>query len=350
MKDFLNVAVIGTGNISRHHLQAYAQNPRVRIVALCDVDEDKLREKGEQFNVEKRYVAYRKMLDECPEIDAVSVCTWNSEHAPAAICALQHGKNVLCEKPMADTVAAAERMVAAEKASKGRLMPGFVRRFGNDAEIVKDFIDNGYLGDLYYAKATYIRRNGCPGGWFTDKAFAGGGPLIDLGVHVIDLVRYLAGSPQATEAFGTVSHRLGMKPYQKGAKSYDWNATPGQYKTDCEDFAAAMVRFDGGMTLQVETSFTLHTGQDRATIELYGTKGGVTLSPELAIHTNVNGYPVDMTFPVPTALSFDGLFDKEVSHFVDCCLDGKPFRATGDDGLEMMKILDSIYASAGETR
>ena len=160
------------------------------------------------------------MLAELPEIDAVSVCTWNAAHAECTIAALNAGKHVLCEKPMAMNAAEAQAMLDAAKRNDRLLMIGFVRRFGNDCAIAKDLIEHDRMGDIYYAKATYLRRNGCPGGWFGDKARSGGGPLIDLGVHVIDLTRYLMGKPKPVSVYGATFHKLGDRRSIKSERGY----------------------------------------------------------------------------------------------------------------------------------
>ena len=209
MEQKLKVAVIGCGGISGCHLEAYSKNPNVEIYALCDVNEKNLNRRGDQYHVERRYTDKDKMLAELPEIDAVSVCTWNAAHAECTIAALNAGKHVLCEKPMAMNAAEAQAMLDAAKRNDRLLMIGFVRRFGNDCTIAKDLIEHDRMGDIYYAKATYLRRNGCPGGWFGDKARSGGGPLIDLGVHVIDLTRYLMGKPKPVSIYGATFHKLG---------------------------------------------------------------------------------------------------------------------------------------------
>ena len=180
--DKLKVAVVGNGGISGVHLRGYSLNPDVEIYALCDINEERLNRRGDEYHVDpaRRFTDVNEMLAACSEIEAVSVCTWNAAHAQCAIAALNAGKHVLCEKPMAMTVEEAEAMKAAAEKNNKLLMIGFVRRFGNDCAIMKDFIDNGYFGDIYYAKATYLRRKGCPGGWFGDKTRSGGGPLIDL--------------------------------------------------------------------------------------------------------------------------------------------------------------------------
>ena len=162
----LKIGVIGVGNIAECHIQAYKKNPHVELYAFCDINEERLKAKGEHHGVTRLYTDKDQMLAELPELDAVSVCTWNSAHAPCAIAALNAGKHVLVEKPMAANAEEARAMQEAAERGGKLLMVGFVRRYGNDAKILKDFIGNDFFGDMYYAKATYLRRNGNPGGWF----------------------------------------------------------------------------------------------------------------------------------------------------------------------------------------
>jgi predicted dehydrogenase len=288
------------------------------------------------------------MLAQVPELDAVSVCTWNSEHAPTAIAALNAGKHVLCEKPMAVNEAAAREMLNAAEKNNKLLMIGFVRRFGNDCGILKDFIDKDYLGEIYYAKATYLRRNGNPGGWFGDKARSGGGPLIDLGVHVIDLSRYLMGNPKPVSIYGAAFQKLFNRPHIKALKNYRASSALDGRPDPCdvEDLAAAMIRFDNGAVLQIEAAFSLNIKADKGELEFFGTRGGAKLSPELEIYTEMNDYLADVNLAAPTALSFNGLFEGEIAHFVDCIRSGTPCRAPARDGVEIMRILDGIYESA----
>ena len=164
----LKIGVIGNGNISGVHLRAYSLNPNVEIYALCDINEKAMQRRAKEYGVTRLFTDVNEMV-KLPELDAVSVCTWNAAHAECAIAALNAGKHVLCEKPMAMNADEARRMQEAAEKNGKLLMIGFVRRFGNDCAILKDFIDNGYFGDIYYAKATYLRRKGCPGGWFGDK-------------------------------------------------------------------------------------------------------------------------------------------------------------------------------------
>ena len=340
----IKVGIIGVGNIAECHINGYLHNPDVELYAFCDINEKRLKAKGEKYGVTRLFTDKDEML-KLKEIDAVSVCTWNAAHAECSIAALNAGKNVLCEKPMAMNAEQALAMQAAAEKSGKLLMIGFVRRYGNDCKILKDFIDNGYMGDIYYTKATYLRRNGCPGGWFGDKSRSGGGPLIDLGVHVIDLTRYLAGCPKPVSVFGATFNKLGNRPGIKKDPGFYRASDTGKDIFDVEDFASAMVRYDNGMVLSIEAAFSLNLKSDTGTIELFGTKAGAKLSPELEIFTNMNGYMTNVQLTMPTALSFEGLFENEINHYIDCVKNGTECVSPAKDGVMLMKILDAIYKS-----
>ena len=341
----IKVGVIGTGGISGVHLGGYSRNPNVEIYALCDINEKNLAKRAEEYKVSRTFTDYREMLA-LKELDAVSVCTWNSAHAECAIAALRAGKRVLCEKPMALNTAQAQEMEKAAKENDKLLMIGFVRRFGNDCAVLKDFIDNGSFGEIYYAKAQYLRRKGCPGGWFGDKSRSGGGPLIDLGVHVIDLCRYLMGGPQPVSVYGATFNKLGDRRHIKDARGYSSTVVSKDDIFDVEDMATALIRFDNGAVLSVEASFSLNIEKDVGNIELFGTKAGCKLDPELTIFTDMNDYLANVKLAQSTALSFDGLFDNEINHFVECIETGRPCRNPAQDGVTLMRILDGIYESA----
>ena len=343
----LKVAVIGVGGISAYHIEPYMKNPNVELYALCDIDEAKLKLKGEKYNITRLYTDAETMLTELPEIDAVSVCTSNDAHAKCSIIALNKGKHVLCEKPMAKNYNEALEMIKAQQESGKTLGVGFVRRYGKDAELAKEFIDNGKLGEVYYAKARYVRRNGCPGRWFGDIEKSGGGPLIDLGVHVIDLVRYLCGSPKAVSVYGCTFSKLKNRPNIKSPRIFlgsdQVNTTPDVFNV--EDLATALVRFDNGLVLSVETSFTLNTEGDDGAVEIFGTKGGLKFNPELKFYTEMENYMVDVSFPNPVKFESEG-FAAQINGFVDMAINGTEFRGDSESGLELMRIIDAIYLSA----
>jgi predicted dehydrogenase len=340
------IGIIGVGGISAFHIESYRKNPDVEVAAFCDINRERLDLMGTKYDVKKRFTRAQDMLTQVPELDAISVCTWNSEHAPMTIAALNAGKHVLCEKPMATSEAAAQEMLETAEKNGKILMIGFVRRFGNDCRVLKDFIKAGTLGELYYAKATYLRRHGNPGGWFGDKSRSGGGPLIDLGVHVIDLSRYLMGNPRPVSVYGAAFQKLFNRPHIKGVKGYVASSAAGKDPCDVEDLATAMIRFDNGAVLQIEASFSLNIKKDRGELEFFGAAGGARLNPELELYTEINDYLADVNLANPTALSFDGLFEAEINHFVDCVRNGTPCRAPAADGVVIMRILDAIYESA----
>ncbi len=345
--DKIKIGIIGVGSISECHVAGYKALENVELYAACDVNEKRASEFAEKHGFKHVFSDYNEML-KLEQLQAVSVCTWNNVHAEISIAALKAGKHVLCEKPMAMNAGEATEMEAAAEAAGKVLMIGFVRRFGNDTRILKDFIDNGMMGDIYYAKASYLRRFGCPGGWFGDKSRSGGGPLIDLGVHVIDLVRYLMGKPKAVSVTGATFDKLGARDNIAQEKAYTAADKSGIF--DVEDMAVAMIRFDNRAVLQVETSFSLNTKKDQGSIELFGSKSGAKLDPKLEFYSEMNNYLVDVTPAHDTALSFDGLFENEISHFVECISKGTSCISTAADGIEIMRIIDAVYESARTRR
>ena len=339
----IKIGIIGAGGISECHISGYKALENVELYAVCDINEQRAINCSKKHDFKHVFTDYNEMLKLC-ELDAVSVCTWNSVHAPAVIAALKAGKHVLCEKPMAINAKEAVEMEKAAKEAGKILMIGFVRRFGNDTKVLKDFIDNGMMGDIYYTKASYLRRLGCPGGWFGDKKRSGGGPLIDLGVHVIDLVRFLMNKPKAVSVTGATFDKLGTRSNIKQEKAYV--AADVSDIFDVEDMAVAMIKFDNGAVLHVETSFSLNIKKDIGDIELFGSKAGAKLDPKLEFYSEMNNYLVDVTPAHDTALSFNGLFENEIAHFIDCVAKGTKCISPAEDGVEIMKIIDAVYESA----
>lgn len=341
----IKLAMVGVGSISESHLKGYQNNADVEVYAFCDINPERLKYMGEKWGVSRLYTDEAEMLKALPEIDAVDVCTWNAAHAPCAIMALEAGKHVFCEKPMATTATEAEAMkAAADKAGK-ILMIGFVRRFGKDCDLVTDFINGDRLGEIYYVKASYLRRNGNPGGWFGNKALSGGGPLIDLGVHVIDLARYLMGKPKPVSVYGATFHKLGARKNIKTAKAYVSAGASENDICDCEDLASAIIRFEGGATMFIDASFSLNISKPDNNVQLYGTKGGVKISDKVELYTELDGYLADVSFDGDTGFGMD-VFTKELKNYSDAILGKAECRNPAEDGVQIMKILDAIYKSA----
>jgi predicted dehydrogenase len=286
-----------------------------------------------------------------PDIEAVSICVPNKYHASIAIDALNAGKHVLCEKPLAINGAEAERIVAAARANNKLLMVAFNNRFAGNSRALKTIVDQGTLGPIYYAKAAWLRRNGIPGfgGWFTTKAVAGGGPLIDIGVHLLDLALYFMGYPEPVSVVGSTYHEFG--PRGKGANA-SWAATDLVLTNtfDVEDFAIGLVKFANGATLFVEASWAGHQERnDDISLHLFGRDGGVSMiMPDyrkadcVRVFTEIGGIPVDIT----PRYSLDDEYAQEVRHFVDCIREGAETLAPGEQGARLMHIIDALYESA----
>ncbi|MBP3347406.1 MAG: Gfo/Idh/MocA family oxidoreductase [Clostridia bacterium] len=340
----IKIAIIGVGGISGCHIDNYKKNPDVELYAFCDIDEAKLKMKGQMHGITRLYTDVDTMLAELPEIDAVSVCTWNSQHAPCTIKALDAGKDVICEKPMSINVEDAMKMKEAAERNGKILMLGFVRRYGRDCRIMKDLEKEGDFGDIYYTKARYIRRRGNPGGWFANKEMSGGGCLIDLGVHVIDYVRYVMGCPKPISVYGATFDKLG----NKGAAEGEWQASSsGGGICNVEDLAVAIVRFDNGAVLNIETSFELN-GESPTdnSIQIFGTKSGAILQDGIKIYSDIGGHMINTTLCEPSSADFSEMFTSEINHFVDCVKNQKQPISTAEDGVLLMKILMGIYESA----
>lgn len=341
----LKVGIIGCGGIGNVHARTYKCFPdECEIVAACDIDEEKLAKFAENHGIARTYTDFDEMMKK-EKLDCVSVCTWNSAHASAAIAALDGGANVICEKPMAMNAAEAEEMQKARDRSGKILMIGFCRRFGDDCNMMLDFIKSGNMGDIYYAKATYLRRNGFPGGWFGDSKYSRGGPLIDLGVHVMDLVRYLAGCPKPVEAFGVTYNNLGLGRAKGEPKAWH-SSTKGNFKYDVEDFCSAMVRFDNGLTLVLETSFNLNLKKDTGYVDIFGTKAGAHMENGIELYTDIAGHFINATPTGRTTFDFDGIFRGEIKSFLECVRGEHPCVTPAEDGVAIMKIIDAIYESA----
>ncbi len=341
----LRVGIIGTGGISNAHMAGYKALPEeVEVVAVCDINEPKVIAYAEKYGVSAWYTDYNEMLAK-ENLDCVSVTTWNSAHMPATVAALNAGVNVICEKPMAMNAGEAELMLDAARKNGKLLQIGFVRRFGGDARAAKRYIDAGALGEIYYGKAQYLRRRGCPGGWFGDKAYSGGGPLIDLGVHVMDLVRYLGGCPKPISAFGATFNNLTATRDEAGEKAWVTTTDSKGFKFDVEDFTSAMIRFDNGLIMTVEASFNLNIKHDYGAVELFGTKSALHIDP-FEVYSDVDAEYPELKPEEPTMFEFSKAFNAEIAAFIDSVKNGTPCKAPAEDGVALMKIIDAIYKSA----
>lgn len=334
----LKIGIVGAGNIAVNaHLPAYPQCDNVEVVAIADLNLDRAKEAAEKFNIPAYYGSVEEMLQNA-ELDAVDICTWNNGHAPVCIAAAKAGKHVVCEKPMAMSLADAKEMEAAVKEAGVTFMLAVPGRFADENMAVREMFENGELGDVYYAKVANVRRRGTPTGWFTDKKTSGGGPVIDIGVHSIDAAWYLMGNPKPTRVSAQVFAPHG--DYQ--TKGVDrWQGTPcPDNQFDCEDAGAGIIHFENGAAMLFEATWAIN-GPSHTDVQLVGSNAGITLGP-LTVYGERNGYLSDDTVTVGETDRFAG----ELRHFAQSVLDGTMPKYPLEQAVQMQEMLEAIYTSA----
>jgi predicted dehydrogenase len=347
----IRVGVIGAG-IGQVHLAAYTTLPGVEVIGLADLNDERAREVAATYAVPETYHDYVDLLARA-DLDAVSVCLPNALHAPVALAALQHGKHVLVEKPMARTVAEADAMIAAAAAAGRVLMVSFNYRYRGDVQWLRQYIDSGALGRIYYAKAHWMRRSGIPrlGSWFVSREQAGGGPLIDLGVHVLDLALYLMDEPRPQAVSAATYAEFGPRGLKGGGGT--WQPQPGEaLPYEVEDLATAFIRLDGGATLLLEASWATHgAAGDDFGVTLYGTEGGAELlirnygsEHTVRVFTDIAGVPTDLAPHTPKGEGHLGV----IRRFVAAIGAGEPPVPSAAEGLSRTTLLAACYQSAAD--
>ena len=341
----LKIGIIGAGAISECHIESYIKNPEVKLCAICDVNENTAKLRAEKYSISKYCSDYKDILDD-ESIDAVSIVTPTFTHKNIVIEALKKGKHVLCEKPPAMNY---EEALECEKTAKetGKiLMYAFVVRFSKEVKFMKEYIDSGKMGEIYYAEASRINRCNKIGGWFINKDKAGGGALIDGAIHEIDTALYLMGYPKATSGKGFTSQiNENLPDIAKGTGAGWISSDVNSYERTVESLASGYVHFDNGACLYVKASWVLNTIKEGRNVELNGTKAGLQYNGAKIdmIELSDTGYFMETS---PQLNDTVDLFDGEINHFVGCCLGKEELICTPEQGTEIMKIISGIYESA----
>jgi predicted dehydrogenase len=345
----VRVGVIGLGFAGEAHLKSYRQLPNVQVVALAGLEEDKLAHLGTTYEVPHLYRHYEELLAR-DDIDAISICVPNYLHASIAMAAFEGGKHVLCEKPLARTGAEAEQIMQSAIKANRVLKVVFNQRARSDVQALKRYIEMGGLGSIYYAKASWMRRYGIPGrgSWFINKEMAGGGPLLDVGIHMLDLALYLLDEPKVLTVSASTYAELG------GRDDTLNKVKPGKYyvgsKYEVEDLATAFLRLSGGTTLLLEASWVTHSSaEDDFGVLFYGIEGGAEIKVKnynwqdtLRIFTDMVGVPVEIQ---PKLTRGEGHL-AVVREFIAAITSGNWSAHNGSEGLYRARILDACYASA----
>lgn len=345
----LKIALIGAGGIGRgRHMLGYSHMDNVEIVAICDILEERAKSVAAEFGVPAYYTDYHDVL-KIEGLDAVDICTPNDLHSVIAIDALNAGLNVFCEKPDAKNVEEAEKMKAAAEKNGKLLMVMRNNRYWLTSEFLKKYIADGKMGNIYAAKCGWQRRRGIPGkgGWFTTKERSGGGPLIDLGVHMIDLAIWLMGNPRPVSVSGATYTKFANSDVSDSANSsFGDKVEDGTF--DVEDLAMGFIRFDNGACMQIEFSWASNVEKENSFVQLYGDKAGSywsTNDQKLKIFTEELGKTVDY---LPNINNSEGIqiHEANLRHFADCLLNGTEPMFKPQEGIDMIKILQGIYKSA----
>ncbi|RKY03285.1 gfo/Idh/MocA family oxidoreductase [Candidatus Poribacteria bacterium] len=335
----IKVGVIGVGGIAQGaHIPNYMKIPGVKVYAVCDIIEERAKEVAKRFDVPYYFTDYKKLV-EMDELDAVSVCTPNKFHKDPTVAALKAGKHVLCEKPMATSAEEGREMVEAAKKSGKILMIGMNNRFRGESQVLKKLIDEGELGEIYFARAFAIRRRGIPSwGVFVRKDMSGGGPMYDIGVHILDLTMWLMGFPKPRGVYGVTYRKFGDRPDAAagGWGMWDWK------HFDVEDFAAAFIKFENGASLYLEASWASNIEKDEFNSYLLGDKAGARLFP-LQIYGELRGTLVNIT---PAHVPSLNSHEEEIRRFIQAIREGKPSPIPPEESLTVQKILDAVYKSA----
>lgn len=287
------------------------------------------------------YTDVERMFAEA-ELDAVVNCLPNSLHSSVSVAAFDAGFHVLCEKPMATSLSEAEAMVDAARKNNRKLLIGLTKRFQGDSMAAKQLVLNGVLGDVYYSKAGWMRRNGIPGwgSWFTRSELAGAGPIYDIGVHALDLTCWLGGTFDVDQVLASSYAEFG--PEKRGYG--DWGAVNDSGYYDVEDLASALIKMKDGSTVAFEVSWAANVPSSEFSVMVLGDKAGLDMRG-LMIHST-DGSEVD------TSLEFKETdsYWEEMSHFIDCIVNDREPVTKPDEMLGLQRMLDMILLSAKENR
>ena len=346
----LKIGIVGCGGIANgKHLPAIKNNGNFEIVAFCDLIEERAKKAKEEYGTQesKVYTDYRELLKD--ELDAVYVLTPNNAHAPVAIAAMKAGKHVMCEKPMAKTYAEAKEMVEAAKETGKILTIGYQNRYRGDSQYLKRACENGDLGEIYYGKAHAVRRRAVPTwGVFLDEEKQGGGPLIDIGTHALDLTLWMMDNYEPESVTGSVFRKLADQT-ETGNAWGDWD--PEKYTV--EDSAFGFIKMKNGATISLEASWALNTlDVDEAKTSLCGTRAGADMKDGLRINRiQYNRQCVEKPMLDANGVAFyDGTEEKDADVeqrvFYNAVMKGEPLTVLPEQALVVTQILEAIYESA----
>jgi predicted dehydrogenase len=327
--DKLKIAVVGAGRIAQvAHLPNWSKMDDVELVAICDVDKGKASNLTEKFNIPRWYFVLDEMLKR-EKLDALHICTPSLHHFPMAQLALSKGVNVLVEKPIAFNAADTKKLTDYAVQNNLTLMVGMHNRFRDDVQILRNFLAQDELGEIFYIKAGWLKRweKQQKTDWESEMKYAGGGVLMDLGLQLMDLAFFVTGFPDL-----------------KKVRLYDYHLNPDM---DVEDAALALIETKSGQTITIEISWKMHLEKDTMYTHIFGKNGAAKLNP-LRIHKEMHNNLVNVSPFHQTAKvdQFKKAYSREIKHFVKVLHGDEKNMSSGEDALNVMKVLDALYESA----
>ncbi|AEH37981.1 oxidoreductase domain protein [Halopiger xanaduensis SH-6] len=340
----IRTGIIGLGNIGQYHAERLV-DLSVPIVGGMDIAEEARTRFGRRYDVDV-YEDHQELYD---TVDAVIITTPNKYHEEYAIDAFERDLHVLLEKPLAHSLESARRIADAADDSEGVCMIGFNNRFANTVRIVKNRIERGDLGDVIHVEANYVRRRGIPGrgSWFTRRQIAGGGALIDLGVHAIDLALYLLGYPEVKEVNGVTRGDFGSR--EEYAYLEMWGDDAGPSEFDVDDSASAFVRCADDRTISLEVAWATNRPADHEFV-IRGTESAARfdlLEGDLSFHSASTAGP-DHLEDTSVETRQNDTHTEEQKTFFDAIVAGEDCDDSVEQALSVQRIIDSIYRSSEE--
>ncbi len=339
MRDKLRVGIIGTGAIAQsNHIPGWQQCELAEIVATCDIDPEAaaLGRSLAKVDKDRVYSDYEKMLEK-EDLDVVSIATPNCVHMPPTVAALEAGCHVLVEKPVATSADEVRQMIAARDSSQRLLCVVQNMRFSDEAMAAKQFVDEGGIGDAYWAKAEYLRTRGVPSwGGFIDNEQSAGGPCYDIGVHVLDLALHLMSFPEPVSVSANTWLEIANKPSVMKHNPKDYTVP--------EELAVGFIRFENDICVSLGASWALNAPANANNVSIYGTRGGVQMWP----FTLVREEHDMMLNSTPSVLGKKGRGShaEEIRQLALAITSGEPAPVPPEEALITQRILDGIYASA----
>lgn len=343
----MKVAVIGCGTIANTaHIPGYINNEETEIKYFCDILPERAAAAVEKYHCGTAITDYHEALAD-PEIEAVSVCTPNKMHSTIAIDALRAGKNVLCEKPAARIYAEAQEMQKAQHETQKVLNIGVVNRFNTGVNKIKELIARGELGEVYQVYVSFRSHRSIPGlgGDFTRKEVAGGGVMIDWGVHFFDIVMYCCSDPKVKSVSAEQFCKLG-NPIEEYVYANMWAGPPKKDGVfNVEDAVTGIIRTEGPV-ISFNGAWAQNIGENEMFIDFLGTKGGIRLQygSDFTFYSTKNGMLTKTTFEMESVK----MFQEEIDAFVRCIKSGEKLPSHIDTNIITAEMMDAIYRSADQ--